>query len=183
MGLDPKAVGEAVYRLAIDPTPPLRNIVAADANLAQILPLWCRRYTQVRAMICLMANHATVQLQFNVQRWTCFKCYSAGFCLHKLRALYLKHTMPINNSWLCVTVVRPHQKLTVMLQPLENFYTSAGSPSITGWLNGEAAQHVNYNCSSQCGGAQFCGAGDIWGETAGRGSIVGYPSSAADTNI
>lgn len=67
MGLDPKAVGEAAYRLAINPTPPLRNIVATDANLAQILPLWCRRYTQVRPMICLMANHDTVLLQVNIQ--------------------------------------------------------------------------------------------------------------------
>ncbi len=93
MGLDPKAVGEAAYRLAINPTPPLRNIVATDANLAQILPLWCRRYTQVRAMICLMANRDTVLPQVNIQRWTCLKCYSAGFCLHKLPALYAKHTM------------------------------------------------------------------------------------------
>jgi len=42
MGLDPKAVGEAAYRLAISPNPTLRNIVATDDWYAQLLPLWCR---------------------------------------------------------------------------------------------------------------------------------------------
>ena len=42
MGLEPKAVGEVAYRLAIDPTPPLRNIVATDDQMASLLPLWCR---------------------------------------------------------------------------------------------------------------------------------------------
>lgn len=42
MGLDPKAVGEAAYRLAVDPNPPLRNIVATDDQFSSLLPLWCR---------------------------------------------------------------------------------------------------------------------------------------------
>lgn len=42
MGLDPKAVGEATYRLAVDPKPPLRSIVATDDQFFSLLPLWCR---------------------------------------------------------------------------------------------------------------------------------------------
>lgn len=42
MGLDPKAVGEAAYRLAINPTPPLRNIIMTDDQFSSLLPLWCR---------------------------------------------------------------------------------------------------------------------------------------------
>ncbi|KAL3154538.1 hypothetical protein ABBQ32_013996 [Trebouxia sp. C0010 RCD-2024] len=113
MGLDPKAVGEAAYRLAVDPNPPLRSIVATDDQFSSLLPLWCRRYTQ----------------------------------------------------------------------PLENFYTRTGTPSIDGWLLTEAMKNAEYNCSSQCGGSQFCGAGTIFGDIAGRGSVVGYPASLADTNV
>lgn len=42
MGLDPKAVGEAAYRLAINPGPPLRNIIMTDDQFSSLLPLWCR---------------------------------------------------------------------------------------------------------------------------------------------
>lgn len=42
MGLDPKAVGEAAYRLAINPTPSLRNLVMIDSQYSQLLPLMCR---------------------------------------------------------------------------------------------------------------------------------------------
>lgn len=68
-------------------------------------------------------------------------------------------------------------------QPLENFYTRTGTPSIDGWLLTEAMKNAEYNCSSQCGGSQFCGAGTIFGDIAGRGSVVGYPASLADTNV
>ncbi|CAK0785918.1 hypothetical protein CVIRNUC_009131 [Coccomyxa viridis] len=44
-GLDPHDVGEAAYRLLINPTPPLRNLIMADNQFGQIIPLMCRRYT------------------------------------------------------------------------------------------------------------------------------------------
>lgn len=40
--LDPKAVGEAAYRLAVSPTPALRNLIATDSQYSQILPMLCR---------------------------------------------------------------------------------------------------------------------------------------------
>lgn len=43
--------------------------------------------------------------------------------------------------------------------------------------------HAGFNCSSTCGGAQYCGAGSIFGETSGRGSIVAYPFSADATGV
>lgn len=33
-------------------------------------------------------------------------------------------------------------------QPLENFYTQAGTPSIDGWLSTEAAQHMKYDAAA-----------------------------------
>lgn len=43
---------------------------------------------------------------------------------------------------------------------LEDFYVNTpGGPNISAFINGEATQHKNYNCSIHCGGRQFCGAG------------------------
>ena len=40
--LDPRAIGEAVFRLVINPTPPLRNLVLPDTRWAAFVPLFCR---------------------------------------------------------------------------------------------------------------------------------------------
>ncbi len=42
LGLDPHAVGEAAYRLLINPKPPLRNLIMADSQWKQIIPMMCR---------------------------------------------------------------------------------------------------------------------------------------------
>lgn len=41
-GLNPHDVGEAAYRLLINPTPPLRNLIMEDDQFEQIIPMMCR---------------------------------------------------------------------------------------------------------------------------------------------
>lgn len=41
-GLDTRDVGEAVYRLLINPKPPLRNLIMTDSQWEQLIPLFCR---------------------------------------------------------------------------------------------------------------------------------------------
>ena len=67
--------------------------------------------------------------------------------------------------------------------PLEDFYSNTpNGPDISAYLGtqGEVGMHESYNCSIHCGGAQFCGAGPLGGETGGYGSIVAYPSTPVD---
>ena len=66
--------------------------------------------------------------------------------------------------------------------PLEDFYQNVpGTPDITEWIQADAQSDAVYNCSIHCG-REYCGSGPIWGEAAGRGSVVGYPSSELDMN-
>ena len=41
-GLDTRDVGEAAYRLLINPAPPLRNLIMSDSQFGQIIPMMCR---------------------------------------------------------------------------------------------------------------------------------------------
>ncbi len=41
-GLDTHDVGEAAYRLLINPAPPLRNLIMSDSQFGQIIPMMCR---------------------------------------------------------------------------------------------------------------------------------------------
>lgn len=60
MGLDPKAVGEAAYRLAVNPNPPLRNIIMTDDQFSSLLPLWCRydhmSGTSAKLFLCMLLS-------------------------------------------------------------------------------------------------------------------------------
>ncbi|KAK9919097.1 hypothetical protein WJX75_009391 [Coccomyxa subellipsoidea] len=104
-GLNPKDVGEGVYRLLINPNPPLRNLIMTDEQWSALIPLFCRRYTL----------------------------------------------------------------------PLEQFYVNTpGGPDISKWISGESSQRKGYNCSSHCGGAQFCGAGEVGSGVRGTGTIGAY---------
>ena len=75
MGLDPKAVGEAAYRLAINPTPSLRNLVMTDSQYSQLLPLMCRSAVNSHACprSCTQLSQAASNLSMCVQ--------SVGFML------------------------------------------------------------------------------------------------------
>lgn len=67
--------------------------------------------------------------------------------------------------------------------PLEEFYVNTpNGPDISQWLENDPPSNKVYNCSIHCG-REYCGSGPIFGEPAGRGSIVGYPSSALDMNM
>ncbi|CAL8471634.1 g11176 [Coccomyxa elongata] len=59
--------------------------------------------------------------------------------------------------------------------PLEQFYVNTpGGPDISKWINGESSQRKGYNCSSHCGGAQFCGAGEMGSGVSGTHTIGAY---------
>ncbi len=48
MGLDPRAVAESVYRVLINPKPPLRNMVMSDDKWPELAPLFCRQVVMMR---------------------------------------------------------------------------------------------------------------------------------------
>ena len=59
--------------------------------------------------------------------------------------------------------------------PLEDFYINTpGGPDITLWTNGQAGFRKGYNCSSQCSGALFCGAGEMGSGVSGTYMIGSY---------
>ena len=59
--------------------------------------------------------------------------------------------------------------------PLEQFYVNTpGGPDITQWTYEEAFHRKGYNCSSHCGGAQFCGAGEMGSGASGTHTIGSY---------
>ena len=63
LGLDPHDVGEAAYRLLIYPKPPLRNLIMADNQWEQIIPLMCRSgVSSISAFTSVTARHDVSQV-------------------------------------------------------------------------------------------------------------------------
>ncbi|CAL8465628.1 g5164 [Coccomyxa elongata] len=59
--------------------------------------------------------------------------------------------------------------------PLEDFYVNTpGGPDISRWIDEDASHRRGYNCSSHCGGAQFCGAGEMGSGVSGTHTIGAY---------
>ena len=176
-GLNPHDVGEAAYRLLINPTPPLRNLIMADNQFGQIIPLMCRQASSCTGfvphsrvhLLCLwqLAPSTSKHILNIIPVLQSFLLSSAPHSLHRyaeMKAAISQATFRQTQDCQCQSALLLHTSNPVCRRytlPLEEFYVNTpNGPNITAYQNGEPKSHKTFNCSIHCGGQQFCGAGN-----------------------